>query len=136
MGVCLGYHPNHADAEVTVDFEMRNNNSTIYALDNDTGEFKKGDIELTVIRVRGGHIGEEPIEAEREKRRTASNKAVHVHSLNVLPTLKDIRNFYPPIPALEVFNRKTSMVIREGLSKLFLYQCQCSFVCMNSLKWD
>ena len=66
MGVCSGHHPNHAYAEVTVDFEMRNNNSTIHALDNDTGEFKKGDIELTVIRVRGGHIGEEPIEAERK----------------------------------------------------------------------
>ena len=60
----MGYHPNHADAEVTVDFEMRNNNSTIYALDNDTGESKKEDIEPTVIRVRRGHIGEEPIEAE------------------------------------------------------------------------
>ena len=47
---------------------MRNNNSTTYALDNDTGEFKKGDIELTVIRVNGEHIGENPMEAERENK--------------------------------------------------------------------
>ena len=47
---------------------MRNNNSTIYALDNDTGEFKKGDIKLAIIRVNGEHIGEKPIEAERKSK--------------------------------------------------------------------
>ena len=61
---------------------MRNNNSTTYALDNDTGELKKGDIELTVIKVNGEHIGENPMEAKR-KQDTAPNKAIYAYGFTV-----------------------------------------------------
>ena len=53
--------------EVTVDFEMRNNNRPIDALDNDTGEFKKGNIERTVSEVNGEQV-DPPIEAERKNK--------------------------------------------------------------------
>ena len=72
------------NAEVIVDFDMRNNNSTTHALDNDTGKFKKGDIELTVIKANGEHIGEKQIEAER-KSKTLLHKAIHVYSFTILP---------------------------------------------------
>ena len=60
---------------VTVDFEMRNNNRPIDALDNDTGEFKKGNIERTVSRASGEQV-EPPIEAER-KNKTQHQKQSH-----------------------------------------------------------
>ena len=60
------YQLSYRGQELLLISKMRNNNSTTYALDNDTGEFKKGDIELTVIRVNGEHIGENPMEAERK----------------------------------------------------------------------
>ena len=94
MGVCSGHHPNHADAEVTVYFEMRNNNSTIYALDNDTGEFKKGDIELTVIKANGEHIGEKQIEAERKSKTLLQTKPyMSTASLFCLCKKGDSKNF-------------------------------------------
>ena len=43
-------------------------------MDNDTGKFKKGDIELTVIKVNGEHIGEKPIEAERKSKTLLQTK--------------------------------------------------------------
>ena len=43
-------------------------------MDNDTGKFKKGNIELTVIKVNGEHIGENPIEAERKSKTLLQTK--------------------------------------------------------------
>ena len=97
---------------------MRNNNSTTYALDNDTGEFKKGDIELTVIRVNGEHIGENPMEAERKNR--------------ILPQIKP----YTLTASLLKNNRKENHCLLENVSSNpFLYPCRWSLLCLNSIKW-
>ena len=55
------------------------NNSTTYALYNDTGEYKKRDIELTT---NGEHIGENPIEAERKNKTMPQIKP---YTLTALP---------------------------------------------------
>ena len=121
---------------------MRNNNSTIYALDNDTGKFKKGDIELTVIKINGEHIGENPIEAERNSKTLLQTKPyTFTASLFCLrKRLLKSFTFCFPILVLELFieeqPQEKSLFIREGSFKPFLYQCRWSLLCLNSIKWD
>ena len=81
---------------------MRNNNRTIGTLDNDTGEFKKGNIERTVSRASGKQV-EPPIEAERK------NKTQHQTKPYMFTTslMKDNR-------------KRKSLLIRKCSFKSFL----------------